>query len=44
MIVFDADEDGDADVISSSTHDYGIWWHEQSPGGDGNPLMAQHMK
>ncbi|HNP22718.1 MAG TPA: VCBS repeat-containing protein [Panacibacter sp.] len=42
MIVFDADEDGDADVISSSTHDYGIWWHEQSPGGDGNPRWHTH--
>jgi hypothetical protein len=33
MFVLDADRDGDMDVISSSAHDYGIWWHEQqSPG------------
>ena len=31
--VFDYDGDGDADVITSSPHAYGIWWHEQvSPG------------
>lgn len=30
MFVLDADQDGDVDIISSSAHDYGIWWHEQS--------------
>src|ERR1044071_8495781 len=29
MFVLDLDRDGDQDVISSSAHDYGIWWHEQ---------------
>lgn len=29
MFVLDLDQDGDQDVISSSAHDYGIWWHEQ---------------
>ena len=33
MPVFDIDGDGDADVISSSPHAYGLWWHEQLPGG-----------
>ncbi|RYF84418.1 MAG: VCBS repeat-containing protein, partial [Chitinophagaceae bacterium] len=29
MYVMDLDQDGDMDVISSSAHAYGIWWHEQ---------------
>ena len=29
MFVWDVDEDGDEDIISSSAHDYGLWWHEQ---------------
>ena len=32
LIVFDADGDKDADVLCSSPHAYGIWWHEQLPG------------
>jgi hypothetical protein len=30
MFVVDADKDGDQDILSSSAHNYGIWWHEQS--------------
>ena len=33
MHVRDFDADGDADVLSSSAHGYGIWWHEQTPEG-----------
>jgi len=33
MIVYDFDGDGDNDVLSSSAHRYGIWWHEQTPDG-----------
>ncbi len=29
MLVYDVDGDGDSDVITSSAHDYGIWWFEQ---------------
>lgn len=29
MFAFDLDQDGDQDVLSSSAHQYGIWWHEQ---------------
>lgn len=34
MYIRDVDEDGDQDVISSSAHNYGIWWHEQVKAGD----------
>jgi len=34
MYVMDVDHDGDQDVISSSAHNYGIWWHEQKQSGD----------
>jgi len=33
MVVGDFDGDGDADVISSSAHRFGLWWHQQSPEG-----------
>ncbi len=29
MYTLDLDKDGDKDVISSSAHNYGIWWYEQ---------------
>jgi hypothetical protein len=29
MLTYDFDGDGDADVVSSSAHEYGIWWYEQ---------------
>lgn len=29
MYVYDFDGDGDNDVVSSSAHAFGIWWHEQ---------------
>ncbi len=28
MLVYDVDGDGDSDVITSSAHNYGIWWFE----------------
>jgi hypothetical protein len=33
MYVYDYDGDGDNDVLSSSAHKFGIWWHEQAPEG-----------
>ena len=33
MHVYDFDGDGDNDVLSSSAHNFGIWWHEQTPDG-----------
>lgn len=32
MFAIDADQDGDRDILSSSAHNYGIWWHEQTDG------------
>jgi hypothetical protein len=31
MCVYDVDGDGDNDVLSSSAHNYGLWWGEQTP-------------
>jgi hypothetical protein len=33
MYAYDFDGDGDNDVLSSSAHRFGIWWHEQAPDG-----------
>jgi len=41
VLVYDVDGDGDSDVITSSAHKYGIWWHEQLP-GDGSQFK-QHL-
>jgi hypothetical protein len=41
LLVYDVDNDGDGDVITSSAHNYGIWWFEQTPGTDG-PKFEQH--
>ena len=29
MLVYDFSGDGKADVLSTSAHRYGVWWHEQ---------------
>ena len=42
MLVYDVDGDGDSDVITSSAHNYGIWWFEQKSGPDG-PEFTQHL-
>ncbi|HEY6977673.1 MAG TPA: VCBS repeat-containing protein [Chitinophagaceae bacterium] len=42
MFVLDADKDGDEDVISSSAHNYGVWWHEQKQDANGNTLWQTH--
>ncbi len=33
MYSYDFDGDGDRDVLSSSAHHYGLWWHEQTNKG-----------
>jgi hypothetical protein len=35
MYAVDVDGDGKADIISSSAHGFGIWWHRQVAGKDG---------
>jgi hypothetical protein len=42
MYVYDFDGDGDSDVLSSSAHQVGIWWHEQSKDADGKMRWTTH--
>lgn len=42
MITYDFDNDGDNDVVSSSAHDYGLWWYEQSFDEKGNSFFITH--
>lgn len=41
MVVYDVDGDGDNDVITSSAHEYGIWWFEQR-NENGAATFEQH--
>jgi hypothetical protein len=42
MFVLDVDTDGDADVVSSSAHNYGLWWHEQKQNQTGAVSWTTH--
>jgi hypothetical protein len=42
ILVYDVDDDGDSDVITSSAHNYGIWWFEQLASADGS-TFKQHV-
>jgi hypothetical protein len=42
MYVMDVNGDGEADVISASAHNYGIWWHEQDKNKQGNIVWELH--
>jgi len=42
MYAFDADGDGDRDIVSSSAHDYGLWYHEQVRDSSGAARWIQH--
>ncbi len=42
MYVMDLDGDGDADILSASAHNYGIWWHEQTKDEQGNIAWKHH--
>ncbi len=38
LFAFDVDNDGKADVLGTSAHKFGIWWHKQlAPNKDGHP-------
>ncbi len=41
MFTYDVDGDGKADIISSSAHNFGFWWHQQKPGKNG-PAFLRH--
>lgn len=43
MVVFDINGDGLNDVLTSSAHDYGIWWFEQLPGSNGEEFHMQQI-
>lgn len=42
MHVIDLNGDGLPDIISSSAHDYGIWWHEQGKDAQGKMTWTHH--
>jgi hypothetical protein len=42
MHTHDMDGDGQNDVISTSAHKFGIWWHQQRPGANGSPTFLRH--
>jgi hypothetical protein len=42
MYTHDFDGDGDMDVFSSSAHQIGVWWWEQTK-GDSGPEFKQHV-
>ncbi len=41
MLVYDVDGDGDSDIITSSAHEYGVWWFEQRQ-ENGATTFTQH--
>ncbi len=43
MYVFDFNQNGLPDVVSSSGHQLGIWWHEQGKDDQGNITWQTHL-
>ncbi len=41
MFAYDIDGDGKNDIVSSSAHNTGLWWHQQKPGQD-DPVFVRH--
>jgi hypothetical protein len=39
MYAYDMDGDGKADILSSSAHKFGIWWHQRTENG---PTFVRH--
>src|SRR5690606_16423456 len=42
MYVLDVNQDGLPDVVSSSAHQFGMWWHEQGRDTNGNATWTTH--
>lgn len=42
ILVYDVNADGKNDIVTSSAHEYGIFWYEQLP-GDKSPRWKQHL-
>ncbi|GAB2786046.1 FG-GAP-like repeat-containing protein [Rhabdobacter roseus] len=42
MYLLDVNGDGLLDILSSSAHNYGIWWQEQGKDAQGNSTWTQH--
>jgi hypothetical protein len=42
MYIYDFDNDGDMDIVSSSAHNYGVWWHEQGKNEAGEMTWTTH--
>lgn len=42
MLTYDFDADGDNDIVSSSAHEYGMWWYEQVTGPNGQSSFITH--
>ncbi len=43
MYTLDVDGDGKSDVISSSAHGYGFWWHQQQAGKTGPTFVTREF-
>ena len=43
MFTLDVDGDGKNDVLSSSAHKYGIWWHHQRGSGEKGSFMRRDL-
>ncbi len=45
IFVLDVNGDGKADILSTSAHQYGIWWHQQlkEPTKDGHPEFKKNV-
>jgi len=43
MYAYDVNDDGLLDIISSSAHNYGLWWHEQQRDEQGEVHWVKHV-
>lgn len=43
MFVWDMDGDGKNDILSTSAHQFGIWWHKQNASGSKTPFQRKDI-